>query len=59
MGASPKKYATIVRARNVLAAMKNGDQGYAGRFDYLYDQAHFIKEFKKFAAVTRNNTWSN
>jgi len=29
IGASPKKFATIVRERNVLAAMEKGNQGYA------------------------------
>lgn len=52
VGASPKKFATIVRARNVLAAMENGNQGYAEYLSAYYDQAHFIKDFKKFASVT-------
>lgn len=52
IGASPKKFATIVRARSVLAAMENGNQGYAEYLSAFYDQAHFIKDFKKFAAVT-------
>jgi len=52
IGASPKKFATIVRARNVLAAMEKGNQNYAEYLSSFYDQAHFIKDFKKFAAVT-------
>jgi AraC-like DNA-binding protein len=52
VGASPKKFATIVRARNVLAAMENGQQGHAAYLSAFYDQAHFIKDFKKFASVT-------
>jgi AraC-like DNA-binding protein len=52
IGASPKKFATIVRARNVMAAMEKGNQNYAGYLSAFYDQAHFIKDFKKFAAVT-------
>lgn len=52
IGASPKKFATIVRARNVLAAMEKGAQDYAEYLSAFYDQAHFIKDFKKFAAVT-------
>lgn len=52
VGASPKKYATIVRARQVLVAIENGQQGYAEYLASFYDQAHFIKSFKKFAAVT-------
>ncbi|MHA4896709.1 helix-turn-helix domain-containing protein [Pedobacter sp. PWIIR3] len=52
VGASPKKFATIVRAKNVLDAMDNGKQGYAEYLSSFYDQAHFIKDFKKFASVT-------
>lgn len=52
IGASPKKFATIVRARHVLAAMENGNDGYAEYLSSFYDQAHFIKDFKKFASVT-------
>lgn len=52
VGASPKKFATIVRARHVLAAMETGHQGYADYLSSFYDQAHFKKDFKKFAAVT-------
>lgn len=52
IGASPKKFATIVRARNVLAVMEKGNQDYAEYLSAFYDQAHFIKDFKKFAAVT-------
>lgn len=52
VGASPKKFSTIVRARNVLTAMENGNRDYAAYLSAFYDQAHFIKDFKKFAAVT-------
>lgn len=52
IGASPKKFATIVRAQNVLAAMEKGNQDYAEYLSAFYDQAHFIKDFKKFASVT-------
>ena len=52
VGVSPKKFATIVRARNVLQAMERGNEGYAEYLSSYYDQAHFIKDFKKFAAVT-------
>ncbi|WP_285058464.1 helix-turn-helix domain-containing protein [Pedobacter ginsengisoli] len=52
VGASPKKYATIVRSQHVLAAMENGQMGYAEYLASFYDQSHFIKSFKKFAAVT-------
>ena len=52
VGASPKKFATIVRSRHMLNAMENGNQGYAEYLSSFYDQAHFIKDFKKFTAVT-------
>jgi AraC-like DNA-binding protein len=52
VGASPKKFATIVRARNVLSAMESGRRGYAEYLSAFYDQAHFIRDFKKFAAIT-------
>ncbi len=52
VGASPKKFATIVRARNILMAMQQGKTAYAEHLLAYYDQAHFIKEFKKFASVT-------
>ena len=52
VGASPKKFSMIVRAQNVLAAMDNGKQNYAEYLSAYYDQAHFIKDFKKFASIT-------
>ncbi|HEY0244980.1 MAG TPA: helix-turn-helix domain-containing protein [Mucilaginibacter sp.] len=52
VGASPKKFSMIVRAQNVLAAMDNGQQNYAEYLLSYYDQAHFIKDFKKFVSLT-------
>ena len=52
VGASPKKFATIVRAQTMLAAMDNGNRQYADYLSAYYDQAHFIKDFKKFASIT-------
>ena len=52
VGASPKKFSMIVRAQNVLTAMNNGKQNYAEYLLNYYDQAHFIKHFKKFASIT-------
>ncbi|MFA6246008.1 MAG: DUF6597 domain-containing transcriptional factor [Mucilaginibacter sp.] len=52
VGASPKKFSMIVRAQNVLAAMDNGKQHYSEYLSSYYDQAHFIKDFKKFASIT-------
>lgn len=53
VGTSPKKFAAIVRFRNII---KNGDSspslttlGYEAGF---FDQSHFIKEFKRFTGDT-------
>lgn len=54
VGASPKKFAGIVRLRKMIAALESG-RGYLDAMDYLddyYDQAHFIKDFKRFTALT-------
>jgi len=53
VGASPKKFASIVRLKHTLHLYnpRNSltDMGYEAGF---YDQAHFIKEFKKFTGDT-------
>jgi AraC-like DNA-binding protein len=53
VGASPKKFASIVRLKNVLrqysATGSLTELGYEAGF---YDQAHFIKEFKAFTGDT-------
>lgn len=53
VGASPKKFASIVRLKNVLQQYPTADSltglGYEAGF---YDQAHFIKEFKAFTGDT-------
>ena len=54
VGASPKKFAGIVRLRKMIAALELG-RGYLDAMDYLddyYDQAHFIKDFKRFTSFT-------
>lgn len=52
-GASPKKFASIVRFRNILKDHHSysslTDMGYGAGF---YDQAHFIREFKNFTGAT-------
>jgi AraC-like DNA-binding protein len=52
-GASPKKFASIVRFKHTLlnykAASSLTELGYESGF---YDQAHFIKEFKQFTGET-------
>jgi len=53
VGTSPKRYASIVRMKNVIEqynpANSLTDLAYEGGF---YDQAHFIKEFKTFTGDT-------
>ena len=53
VGASPKKFASIVRFKHALHSYDPGnsltDLGYEAGF---YDQAHFIKEFKSFTGET-------
>lgn len=51
-GATPKKFATIVRMKALLHRHKTGkltDMAYDAGF---FDQAHFIKEFKSFTGST-------
>lgn len=53
VGTSPKKFAAIVRMKNLLQAYDPANSltqlGYEAGF---YDQAHFIKEFKNFTGDT-------
>ncbi|HVV06742.1 MAG TPA: helix-turn-helix domain-containing protein [Puia sp.] len=53
VGASPKKFSSIIRLKNVLQQYSTADSltglGYEAGF---YDQAHFIKEFKAFTGDT-------
>ncbi|HTM67621.1 MAG TPA: helix-turn-helix domain-containing protein [Flavipsychrobacter sp.] len=53
VGASPKKFASIVRLKNVLQQYNDKSSltelGYESGF---YDQAHFIREFKTFTGET-------
>jgi AraC-like DNA-binding protein len=53
VGTSPKKFASIVRMKNIIKqynpANSLTDLAYEGGF---YDQAHFIKEFKTFTGDT-------
>jgi AraC-like DNA-binding protein len=59
VGASPKKFATIVRLKNVIAQYDAANSltalGYEAGF---YDQAHFIKEFKAFTGDTPEKFFS-
>lgn len=52
VGASPKKFASIVRSQYMLEALKHNNQNIAEHLLAYHDQAHFIKDFKKFSSVT-------
>jgi len=52
VGASPKKFAGIIRARRTLNALERNEQQWAELLLSYYDQAHFIKDFKKFSSLT-------
>ncbi|TJY40642.1 helix-turn-helix domain-containing protein [Cohnella pontilimi] len=51
LGISPKTFASIIRFQSCYQALLQDKRGFlqSGRFnDHYYDQAHFIKEFKRF-----------
>ncbi len=53
VGASPKKFASIIRMKNAIA--QHANTGSLTELSYeagFYDQAHFIKEFKTFTGET-------
>ena len=53
VGASPKKFASIVRLTNVLDSAPNCDSmTKLGLQAGYFDQAHFIKDFKSFTGIT-------
>jgi len=60
VGTSPKKFASIVRFKNVVrdynAKSSLTELGYEAGF---YDQAHFIKEFKSFTGETPEKFFSD
>jgi AraC-like DNA-binding protein len=52
VGASPKKFASIVRLRHVLhLRAKGGDFTSIAHAAGYYDQSHFIKDFKRFSGL--------
>jgi AraC-like DNA-binding protein len=59
VGATPKKFASIVRLKHVIQQYNPQDSltslGYEAGF---YDQAHFIKEFKAFTGQTPDDFFS-
>jgi AraC-like DNA-binding protein len=60
VGASPKKFASIVRLKNIIQQYDTVNSltelGYENGF---YDQAHFIKEFKAFTGDTPEKFFSD
>jgi AraC-like DNA-binding protein len=60
VGASPKKFANIVRFKHAIQNYKDNNSmtslGYDSGF---YDQAHFIKEFKSFTGETPEKFFKN
>jgi AraC-like DNA-binding protein len=53
VGASPKKFASIVRMKNTIQRYASVNSFTALEYELgFYDQAHFIKEFKTFTGVT-------
>jgi AraC-like DNA-binding protein len=53
VGASPKKFASIVRLRHVLGlSAKGGDFTSIAHAAGYYDQSHFIKDFKRFSGLS-------
>lgn len=52
VGASPKKFALIVRAQNTLQLLKTDGWQKAVYNSGYYDQAHLIKEFKSHTGIT-------
>ena len=53
VGASPKKFASIVRIRNVINVASNeSNMTRLGLEAGYFDQSHFIKDFKSFTGVT-------
>jgi AraC-like DNA-binding protein len=56
VGASPKKFANIVRLRNVIDSVHNENtMTRVGLEAGYFDQAHFIKDFKSFTGLTPEN----
>jgi AraC-like DNA-binding protein len=56
IGTTPKKFAALVRFKNIVGNFKSSDSltglGYEAGF---YDQAHFIKEFRRFTGESPEN----
>lgn len=51
LGVAPKTFASIVRFQSCFQELVRVKRGFLGEvqfYDFYYDQAHFIKEFKRF-----------
>lgn len=60
VGASPKKFASIVRLKYVIQEQqKNGSLTALSYESGFYDQAHFIKEFKNFTGENPGDFFSS
>jgi AraC-like DNA-binding protein len=55
VGASPKKFASIVRFKNVISSSNQDSLTQLGLEAGYFDQAHFIKDFKQFTGETPEN----
>lgn len=51
-GCSPKKFASIVRFQSVITALENDNTAAAEYLLGFYDQAYFIKDFKRYTDLT-------
>ena len=59
IGATPKKYAAIIRFRNIISAGQAAKSPANGAFEAGYfDQAHFIKDFRRFTGTTPGQFFS-
>jgi AraC-like DNA-binding protein len=59
VGASPKKFASIVRLKNIVRNNPSAPSLTALAYDAgFYDQSHFIKQFKKFTGDTPEQYFS-
>ena len=60
VGASPKKFSSIVRAKHAISLLSSISKlTEIGLESGYYDQAHFNKEFKTFTGLTPTEFWQN
>ncbi|MGS2738584.1 helix-turn-helix domain-containing protein [Sinomicrobium sp. M5D2P17] len=51
-GSSPKQFSSIVRMRNILSGPQKGNLTSIAYTSGYFDQAHFIKDFRRFTGTT-------